>query len=206
MKLEQLRPKTGSRVFFTGQTGSGKSTLARILLSSYQHVVIYDGKGDVDWKGYTTHTSLRSLVQDEKATRFIYQPDIKEVSNQESIEKFFEWIYLRRHTLLYVDEIYSITIGSQIPFWYHACLTRGRALGISVWSGSQRPMLIPSTVLSESENAFIFKLSMPKDRDKVQSIYTIDADSIGALDKETHQFYAIKKNSDLFGPFSLKIR
>lgn len=203
MKIENLLPKIGDRVFLTGQTGSGKTTLAKMLLAHYQYVVIFDGKGCIDWKGYNLHTELASIEQD-KSNRLLYQPNPLELQDEESIDRFFHWIYLRRNTVLYVDEIYSITIGSKLPFWYHACLTRGRQFNISVWSGAQRPMLIPQTVLSESENAFVFRLSMPQDQIKIENIYTLERDLIGDLRKR--YFYAIKQNSERFGPYTLKFK
>lgn len=203
MKLEHLLPKQGDRVFFTGQTGSGKTTLAKYLLAYYPYVVIYDGKGQIKWPEYKLHTSLDKLAQDP-APRLIYKPNPNELQDADSINEFFHWIYLRGNTVLYVDEIYSIVVGANLPFWYHACLTRGRELGISVWSGAQRPMLIPQTVLSESENAFIYRLSMPQDQIKVESIYSLDRNLIGDLSKR--YFYAIKENgSERLGPYTLKL-
>jgi energy-coupling factor transporter ATP-binding protein EcfA2 len=204
LKFEKLLPKLGDRVFFTGQTGSGKTTLAKYLLAKYPFVVIYDGKGQIKWNDYKLHTDLHRLAQDN-SPRLLYKPNPNELQDPIAVDQFFHWIYLRGNTVLYVDEIYSIVVGSNLPFWYHACLTRGRELGISVWSGAQRPMLIPQTVLSESENAFIYRLSMPQDQIKVESIYSLDRNLIGELDKR--YFYAVKENgSERLGPYTLNLK
>lgn len=206
MKLDSLTPPIGERLFLTGQTGSGKTTLAEFLLSKRKFVVVYDGKGRIDWKNYKRFTRFKDLIQSDNE-KLIYKPNWDELAEQdpETVDKFFQWIYQRGNTTLYVDEIYSIVIGSKLPRYYHAVLTRGRELGISVWSGCQRPMLIPQTVLSESENAFAFRLSLTQDRDKMENLYNIDADKLNVL-KEKY-FYAIKRNgSKIDGPYTLRIR
>jgi hypothetical protein len=59
---------------------------------------------------------------------------------------------------------------SVIPEYYRACLTRGRELGIGMWSASQRPSGLAQIILSESNHYIIFDLNMPQDRKKLAEV------------------------------------
>lgn len=119
--------------------------------------------------------------------KIIYQPNIFE-NNFEFLEKFFEWVYLRKNTLLYVDEAMSVCEGRNIPFYYKGILTRGGERGIGCFSATQRPMEISNTILSESEFYFVFQLKMDGDREKVEKITGLRREVQERLKKQKHGF------------------
>lgn len=209
--LSTYVPAVDDRAFIAGQTGSGKTVLARYLCSFRKNVVVCDPKRRIDWTGYTLVTSLKAAaaLDPKKVTRIIYRPDhdaVKEWDdsrgNQE-IQRFFEWIYLRGKTTLYVDEAYLITKGDEMPDFYHACLTQGRELGIETWTATQRPMGIPQVLMSEAEHAYIFKLKMPQDRRKVEQTCGVFEAQIATLAKR--QFLYAPQSGDTMGPFTLNL-
>lgn len=192
--LEDLEiPPTGRGVL-VGMTGSGKTTLARVLLRPYQYVAIFDAKGLIYWEDFERCETLREVVR-SKADRISYAPNHKELRDDGFIDGFFEWAYQRQNTFLYVDEVYAVTDRLEIPDHYHAILTRGRERGNGLLSATQRPMLIPSVIMSESENWYVFRLGMEADRKKVEQCIGLSSWQISELPKR--RFYYVKADEAL---------
>jgi hypothetical protein len=194
------------RAVFIGTTGSGKTTLACQMLKLRPYVLVFDVKGTLTphkgWTGYAVHRSLAKLVADE-SPRLMYRPDFEELNDPAVRDRFFEFAYKRQHTTVYVDEVYGVLDGTLIPWHYGACLTRGREIGVEVWSATQRPSFIPNVILSESEHAYVFRLRMEGDREKVESVTGIPAEVVGALGD--HRFYYAPQDGDVIGPLKLRL-
>lgn len=189
-------PATGRGVL-VGMTGSGKSTLARLLLEPYQFVAVIDPKGLLNWQGYERLTTLREVVK-SKADKIIYAPEAHELRDERFIDAFFAWVYHRKNTFLYVDEVYAVSYRNEIPPHYHSILTRGRERGNGLLSATQRPMLIPTVIMSESENWYVFRLNMEGDRKKIEQTIGLSQEQIQALSKRV--FYFVKADEDLQTP------
>lgn len=183
-------------------TGSGKTTLARTLLLSRPFVVVYDAKGLLAWPGFQRFTVLQQLAE-SRHSKLIYAPNHRELQDEATKEKFFEWVYNRQNTTLYVDEVYAVTSRGYIPHYYHACLTRGREMGISVFSSTQRPMLIPQVILSESEHYYVFRLQLPQDKKRIREIVNLESSQIENLPK--YLFYYGSSDGEIVGPLKLRI-
>lgn len=201
--LRDIIPPADGRGIFVGQTGCGKTTLARAVLAFYRNVAVLDPKGLIRWQGYRHFTKLKDAMAENPA-RFIYSPRAEELRDERFAEAFFKWIYSRRNTMAYVDEVYAVTERDEMPDHYHAILTRGRERGIGLLSSSQRPMRIPQAIMSESERWYIFRLNMPGDRKKVEQTVGITSEEIVALPKR-HFIHCIADRDLRSGPLTLKI-
>lgn len=184
---QMLIPPTGRGVA-VGMTGCGKTTLAEHLLSIFNNVACIDPKGMLRWRGYTRLSRLRDVVKCPE-TRIIYSPNAEELRDPDFHEAFFLWVYDRTNTFCYIDEAYAVTAPSYIPPSLHAILTRGRERGTGILNSTQRPMQIPNVIMSEAENWYVFRLSMPADRKKVCEICPgINPDEILMLPKREFVF------------------
>lgn len=203
--IRDFLPAIGERAAFVGQTGCGKTTLAKALLEWRPFVVVHDGKGTINWRGYKLVRRLEQLrnLNPEKYPRLIYRPDPEELADDELSNAFFDWVYRRRNTTLYIDETYSAVHGNTIPRGLLACLTRGREHRVEVWASTQRPMRIPQEFLSEAENVFAFRLQMPQDREKVEATTMIPAAAIQKLRKR--HFIFTRPEIDPSGPYTLRL-
>jgi energy-coupling factor transporter ATP-binding protein EcfA2 len=205
IELAQLLPRRNDRVFVTGQTGSGKTTLVRILLQHRKYVVVLDVKGTMKWPGYTIYTKLDKVMDadPEKIKKIIYKPAYEDLASEYVINDFFKWVYERHNTTLYVDELAGVSNGNVYPYYYGACLMRGRELGIEVISGSQRPTSIPQIAMSEAEHVYAFKLRMSQDRARVESLTGVEAWRIAALQKR--EFLYAPQDGEIVGPIRLEL-
>ena len=203
-----IAPRPSDRAIFVGQTGSGKTTLAQHMCMTRPYVVALDPKGMLKWKGYQRYTTLdgmRAAVDKEpaKIPRVIYAPNYAELQDEYAIDAFFEWIYLRKNCLVYIDELYAITRNDVYPYHMGACYTRGRERMIETWGATQRPACVPQIVFSESEHVYCFRLRMPQDRDRVEDMTGIAAESIAALPKR--RFIYAPQEGEISGPMELDL-
>jgi energy-coupling factor transporter ATP-binding protein EcfA2 len=203
MNFRELQLAPDSRGVLVGQTGSGKSTLAEYLLKSLRYVAAIDPKGMLKFRGYTRYTTLKA-VTGSRDERVIYAPRAEELRDPRYIGGFFEWVYRRKNTFCYVDEVYAVTDRDEMPDYYHALLTRGRERNSGVLSASQRPIRIPNVIMSESEFWYVFRLSMPADRKKVEDTIALDSDAIAGLQKR--EFFFARADLDFkAGPLKLSL-
>lgn len=214
MQFAELVPKIGNRVFLTGMTGCGKSVLARRLLDARQDalVLIYDAKDEIKWPGYQRFTTWQSLVL-ANPRRAIYAPNIKELDNPKCWDYFFKFAFLRQrknykrrlkvNTVVYVDEAYAVTDGETIPFYYKAGLTRGRSMGLEIWSATQRPKNIPQFLMSEVQQTYVFFHQMPQDKIKLRGMFPLSEDMLESISYENHEFVYIEGNR-ISGKLKLK--
>jgi DNA helicase HerA-like ATPase len=190
MEWQSLKLPKNDRGVLIGATGSGKTFLGRYLVEDAEkpYSVVYDAKisdsiGEWDHK---IITDFDELVESEER-RIIYRPNYIEAVNPVEQDAFFEWVYLRKNTRLFVDEAYAVTGGTNPSFHFQACLARGRERGISTLVATQRPHRIPLVTLSEAEHYWIFRLTLLNDRKRVEEITGITAEE--QLDLKNHEFF-----------------
>lgn len=197
-----LSPALDERGVIIGKTGCGKTELAKQLLVVRPYVTVYDSKGLLRWPQFRRVTKFEELIRAQEP-KLIYAPVHDELIDEGLIDRFFEWNYLRHNTTVYVDEVGAITHRNTIPKYYHACLTRGRELGISVISSTQTPKLIPVFIISESERFYVFRIQHPDHAKRVEEILGIKAEIIQNL--PPHHFITNKPDGSIIGPAKLNL-
>lgn len=208
LTIAELAPRPTDRALIVGQTGSGKTTLAKELIRDAverrgRHVVAVDFKGTLKLPGFETFTSLKKLTA-SKGRTLLYRPTYAETQDTAMQSRFWEWVYRRKHTTIYVDETAAVTAGEEFHFYYGAVLMRGRELGLELWSATQRPKRIPQIVLSESEHVYAFRLRLPQDRERVEQLTSLPAERIADLPKR--YFLYAPQDGEIAGPLTLDLR
>jgi hypothetical protein len=202
----QLRIGKNDRAILIGATGCGKTLLARFLVDdpAKPFSVVYDTKGLISspmlqapqdrWMGHKVYDNFEMLIESQKKNltkepRVIYRPPIEEERDAVAQDVFFEWIYDRWKTRLYVDEAYSILGGTNPSQYLQACLSRGRERGISTVISTQRPARIPVITMSESEHIFVFRLNAKRDRETAGELIDVEPRAFHPSELKDHQFY-----------------
>lgn len=190
MEWQSLKLPKNDRGVLIGATGSGKTFLGRYLVEDAEkpYSVVYDAKisESIGQWPHKIITDFDELVESDER-RIIYRPNYIEAVNPVEQDAFFEWVYLRKNTRLFVDEAYAVTGGTNPSFHFQACLARGRERGISTLVATQRPHRIPLVTLSEAEHYWIFRLTLLNDRRRVEEITGITAEE--QLDLKNHEFF-----------------
>lgn len=166
-------------VLVCGRTGTGKSYLCEKYLTGYDYVVKLDTKNETEeryeaglspWDGleegvdFSVAYKLSDLNKIE-TQKIIYVPSYDE-QNEDTFNQFFRWIFERKNTILWIDELMSIGTQSKYPAELGRIMQQGRSKGIGVWSCTQRPSGIPTIVPANCSYFFIFSLSNDADRKK----------------------------------------
>lgn len=174
-KIEYIPPN--KHVFICGATGSGKSYLAEHYLANYDYVVKLDTKDEATerelleqsaWDGLEEGKDFVivrdfELLDECETNKIIYAPPLEE-QDEDSLNKFFRWIFERQNTILWIDEVMGFTSGSRCPLELRRLMTQGRSKNIGVWVCSQRPSGVPMIITANSTYYFVYNLFMYEDR------------------------------------------
>lgn len=163
---------SNAHVFICGQTGSGKTKLAQVYLASYDNVIFLDPKRTFHIENLIpdieVYEYLEELMEFGEG-KAVYRPAFEE-QEEETYNRFFEWIFKRHNTIVYIDELMSVCDNSQPPKFLKACLVMGREIGVGVWSSTQRPKTIPLVNISESQFFFVFHMNLETDRKRIMEV------------------------------------
>ena len=168
-------PRPGEKVCLVGQTGSGKSYAARRLAGAYygrRQIIVADLKHDPMWNGLDAQI-IRKASQLPRA-RFprvpvvVWRPDGDAAHDMHLMDSLFAWVYRRGNTVLVVDEV-SAMVGGPTSYGpgFGDLVTRGRVRECTCIMGTQRPVMVPRIVFSESVKFGVFYLVDKRDRDTV---------------------------------------
>lgn len=173
--------KPNEHVFIVGTTGSGKSYFAESYLANYDYVIKLDSKDEYSerqadglsaWRGLIEgvdfeHINNLSEISDCECKKIIYTPNIYE-QIEDFYDEFFRFCYERGNTLVWVDELMSVSSAASCPFWLKVIATRGRSKNVGLWSCSQRPTGVPKIIISNSKHFVVYNLPSFDDR---QTLY-----------------------------------
>jgi energy-coupling factor transporter ATP-binding protein EcfA2 len=173
VKLSQLTPRSGERAVFLGQTGSGKTWAMRAMLGAYlgrRQVIVLDTKHDPAWnrlKGARYVATLEGVTRARfpRCPLVIWRPSGEAANDPDVFDKFYAWLYARGSTVAVVDEVSQTVAGvTNYGSGFADVVTRGRVRGLIVFFGSQRPVMVPRIVYSESQRFYVFFVSDKRDR------------------------------------------
>jgi MoxR-like ATPase len=184
--------RTDQHVFVPGMTGSGKTFLCESYLNAYKNVIVLDTKGFFNWKSSIEPVPVFTHLKDLggfREGRAIYRPDFTEL-NEDFYNAFFKYIYERRNTIVYIDELMEVAPSSRTyPLYLKGLLTRGREMNIGVWMSTQRPRDIPILCFTQSTHFFVFYLQLQEDRHRLAVATEQPTFEINAGTLKSHIFW-----------------
>ena len=162
-----FRIRSDERVGLVGKTGSGKTYAAERLLAPVRRLVVADPKGNLrDRWGLAEPDgrTARALDSGEPVrVRYGFPAD----GDWDSV---FQRVYEAGDVTLYVDEAYGVLKSGRPTAGLTACYTRGREMGVSVWTATQRPAWVPLFMLSESDWYLMFRVQLAEDRKRMAQL------------------------------------
>lgn len=177
------------RVIFVGKTGTGKTFLAKQLLKNTKRLVVLDTKSTLtDWNldDWESGREVRNRLLEGKPVRARIRVDPLTTFEETFVSILID-VYNARNCILYIDEMYGVVPNAQTaPPILVALYTRGRELGIGVFSSTQRPTGIPLVALSEAEHFFMFKLTLKRDLERMAEFMS---ESVFTPIRDPHGFY-----------------
>lgn len=150
------------RVFVGGVTGSGKSVLINHLAAAFKcQVLLYDSKDEFSVAGVTPVTGVERI---DWAQRVIHVIDDR--GDLRDTDRLFKVLWGRKvgrsafpyGLVVVVHELADLCADQpgKTPQWVANYIRKGRAHGLGLISGSQRPRNIPRAARSEAEHVFSF--------------------------------------------------
>lgn len=181
--------KANDRVFFAGHTGSGKTFLARRLTNGFKRLIVIDTKGTLGEWGLDefNEETARKFVQGEDVRARVLSPI--EVESVDYWNQLFLMFLSAGDCTIYLDELIGVTESGTVKY-LKALYTRGRELGIGVWSATQRPHDVPLYTMSESDHFFCFYLVLKRDRQRMSEFM---GEEVLADIRDEHGFYYSRK-------------
>lgn len=178
-------------VLVVGATETGKSFLAEQYLKGYEYVIKLDTKNETAER-YRDGKSAWDGLEEGKHFTVVYRfEDLEEVETpkiiyvmpfeeqtKEGFDIFFNWVFLRENTILWIDELMSVGTVNSVPPSLGRLYQQGRSKGIGIWSCSQRPSGIPNIAPANSAYYFVFNLYLKADRKRM-----VDATGMEQLDE-----------------------
>lgn len=168
----------GEHVTLIGQSGSGKSTLAQSLLPyrKYNLVLVTKPRDDTLSRfsklGY--EVTRKWPPKDKDATKVVYWPDISSVERidgqRQDVERLLEYVYRHGGWCLYVDEAPYVNDFLGLSQHLRLLWLQGRAMGVSMVAGAQRPRYLPLEAYSQATHLFIASNSDKQDVKRLSDI------------------------------------
>jgi hypothetical protein len=144
-----------NRAFVVGFTGSGKSELLNHLFSSVQvQRLLVDTKDEFSIPGIAPVAGDPGAI-DWHAPTIHY---IARMSGPDEFDELFEACFRRRRLVVCVHELADLCgyQPNRTPEYVNRYITQGRAHGLGLFGGTQRPRRMPVSALSEAEHVFAF--------------------------------------------------
>lgn len=209
--------KSNEHVLIVGTTGSGKSFFAENYLRFYDSVVKLDTKNEVEerrekgesaWRGLEEGVDFEVVTHLEelpfcKCDKIIYAPVFEEL-NEDFYDEFFRWCFERKNTIVWVDELMSITTAQNMPNQLKRIITQGRSKNVGCWCCTQRPSGIPMVIPANCTHFIVYYLPWLEDRKKMVA-FTGSEEILEPLEKSKFHFWYYSSGSENASKCRLKL-
>jgi hypothetical protein len=161
--------KYHDRQLALGFTGRGKSELLNVLFAGVRcQKLLLDSKNEFAIDGVTPARNADELDWRQPILHYIPTE-----GRPAEYDELFRACFTRRHLVVCVHELSDVCEyqASRTPPAFDRYVSQGRAHGLGLLAGSQRPRNIPVRARTESEHVYVFPPSLsPEDHDEVARI------------------------------------
>lgn len=197
-----------SRALAIGKTGSGKSTLALEMVDVLPRpVLIVDTKwsDSIGKAARVKGWEIVSVIPRRLEGVTVWRPEADQLSDPYSMDAELDALVRNRAICsIYIDELYQLHSAGRAGPGIVGLWTRGREMGFTVLASTQRPAWVSQFCLTESDQYYIFTLTLKDDRKKLAECLGNPEISDKMLDK--HWFFYVKQGEEAILCQPLKIR
>lgn len=180
--LARFHPNQGEHITLLGPTGSGKTTLALQILPYREHIVAFGCKRrdstlqSLIRKGWKKSASWPVPYRYKKVVLWPEVRNMREVIRQRNTFYLaLDDIFRRGGWSVYLDEVLYLTdhprnAGLGLAGPVQLLLQQGRALGVTMIAGTQRPRHVPLAFYSQATHLFLWKNSDENDLKRLDEI------------------------------------
>lgn len=190
--------RRASRGLAVGKTGSGKSTLALAMIPAMPLPVLC-----VDTKysrsisdaaavhGWEIVEELPKRLED----RIVWRPAPDQLADPYAMDAELDRL-VRTHAIcsVYIDELYQLHANGRAGPGIIGLWTRGRELGFTTLASTQRPAWVSQFCLTESDQYYLFTLTLKDDRKKLSECLGNPEIADNILKK--HWFWYVEQGND----------
>lgn len=165
--------KVGQAVTLVGKAGSGKTTLGRHILPRRKYVVVLATKAfDPDLyeplqrQGFVIRTEWNPNPDEEP--RVIFKPPLRSpdaaglAAQREAFSEALLTIFESGNWTVYMDEVRYLSETLNLKATLELLWLQGRALGVTMVAGTQRPVSIP-VVAFDAPHLFLWRVTDQRD-------------------------------------------
>ena len=189
--LVQTRWRQGEHVTLIGPTGIGKTTLAIALLPLRTYTVVIATKpkdttlDKLAKSGFEIVREWPPPKPPQLTPKVIFWPKATKLSDYDAqtqaISKMMHRVYQDWNWCVYIDELAELTdMGlkrEMKQFWQ-----RGRSIGISFVTATQRPAWVPLDAYSQATHLFLWRTGDRRDLNRLSDISgAVDVDAIRSV-------------------------
>lgn len=205
-------PEAGERALIVGQTGSGKTAFATWLLIRIPTapVIIYDTKEEAKFPKLPNSVIVQSLGElkeqydNPEVDYIVFRPPVEMLAHPDQLDDLLFYHYTHfKHSVAYIDEMYSFHNHGRAGRGLVALYTRGRSRGITTIGSTQRPVMVSRFAVTEAQKIYAFRLGDKADRKRLSDVIPNFAD-LPLPPKHGFYFYESgEDNPELFKPIKL---
>jgi hypothetical protein len=142
------------RALFVGSTGSGKSELINWLFAGMRcQRLLLDSKDEFAVPGVDPVRDVDAIDWSQRTVHFATAP----TAGPDDYDAVFRACYHRHNLVVAVHELADVCdfTPNRTPRWFNAYVSKGRARGLGLLAGTQRPVQIPVRARTENEHVFM---------------------------------------------------
>lgn len=204
--LERMAWRQGEHTTLIGPTGQGKTTLALHLLREREKrdggvIVIATKPRDRVLSGLTKrgYRISRKWPPNTEGNRIILWPSFKRLddirSQRATIHRAMADIFSAEAWTVYIDELPYFVQVTKLGKWAEVFWMQGRALDITLVTGSQRPRHVPLAAYSQATHLFLWRTNDEEDLRRISGLGTISSHKIRQAVMELPQHHALYVNT-----------
>lgn len=182
--LKRIMWSQGEHVSLLGYTGCGKTTLAAEILPMRRWIIALATKPRdplIDEIGrHNDFTVVRKWPPADHLERVVFWPKVDKLSDMDDlrpqVHQCLSTVYYAGGWCIYIDEVRYVAGSLKLKSDLEHIWLQGRAMGLSLVAGTQRPAWVPLEMYSQATHLFLWQETDKRNLRRLGEIGGVDTD------------------------------